>query len=1174
MRHFIRNGIIVLVAIVVSLWAVYPPEEKIRFGMDLSGGVTLLYPVQIEQGENADDVFSGMIQVLKDRIDPEGKLGITMVRQGRDRLEVTMPLPSERVKRLKEKYETELHALQDTPLTGDLLDLAVRATPEKREPEFRRLAGTDVSGPLVEQRVRLLREAAEAYDAAEMARARYEEARKAGLDDGLLDTLIEAAGAARESYDEARRAVLASVIQIEDVRRALELDDRSRVLPAARGQPMLRLDSPRKKALDRIYAGRRESSDPADAIVAAQLDKVLAAYNEYSLNRKTLDDPADLKRLLRGAGVLSFRISVDVGKHPEEASLRRQLREFGPRGVKYTESTQARWFKINKVDAWYKDAESMRNLFEDPAAYFAQYGGSGYVVDTHLDELYMLCWDAPGSRLTQDETLWKVSGARQGVDEIGRPSIVFQMDPPGGRALGELTGAHVGDQMAVLLDDQVYTAPNLNERISRSGMISGEFSREEIAYIVRVLSAGALQGKLAPEPISENVIAPEFGRDNLEAGLRSGVYAFIVGAVLIVGYYFFCGGIAVVALLVNALLLIGIMAIGRAPFTLTGIAGIILTFGMAVDANVLIYERMREEMQSGKDLRTCVRLGYSRAMSSILDGNLTNLITCVVLYYVGTPEIRGFALTMSIGVVTTLFTQLFITRYVFDLGTEVFKWKRTTMLPVAVPAITRALSPTVDWIRLRHVGYVISISLFVAAIALIAIRGEKLLDTEFRGGTSVTVTLSENPDGSRRTLKREDVASALREAVPADADPGVRALREADVIVIDPERDGITSSRFTIKSLASNGTLVRDAVVRALADDLDSRPGLRFVGAEESEGVRAPIHRIVRAQLGSNINRPEIPNNVPQFVGGLAVVLDSIDPPVALDELRDRITSLRNRLRTQPEFSASASRVIQVIPIAGNEQAMTSAVVVVRDPDVPSPTDSEWFAMRDGEWRLIRTALTETQTDLTIEAFSPAVARVFVARAVVAAAISTLLVIVYIWVRFSSLRFSLAAIITTLHDCVIAVGFIGLAEVVCEIAPGLAATLNLQPFRLDLTVVAAVLTILGYSLNDTIVVMDRVRENRGKLTYVDRKTANDSVNQTLSRTLLTGGTTMCSVVILYFMGGEGVRAFAYTLGIGILIGTYSSIAVAATFVWDRSSDRKPDGTDPALAALTSAPTKV
>jgi SecD/SecF fusion protein len=177
--------------------------------------------------------------------------------------------------------------------------------------------------------------------------------------------------------------------------------------------------------------------------------------------------------------------------------------------------------------------------------------------------------------------------------------------------------------MAVLLDDQVYTAPSLRSKIGRSGQITGSFSDAELRYIIRVLAAGSLQAKLSPEPISEVTLAPELGADNLAAGVRAGVISLIVIGGFMIVYYFGCGVIAVIALLVNALMILGLMSLNRAAFTMPGIAGVILTFGMAVDANVLVYERMREEIQRGVDLRNAVRLGFNKAMSSIVDGNVT-----------------------------------------------------------------------------------------------------------------------------------------------------------------------------------------------------------------------------------------------------------------------------------------------------------------------------------------------------------------------------------------------------------------------------------------------------------------------------------------------------------------------------------------------------------------------
>ena len=159
------------------------------------------------------------------------------------------------------------------------------------------------------------------------------------------------------------------------------------------------------------------------------------------------------------------------------------------------------------------------------------------------------------------------------------------------------------------------------------------------------------------------------------------------------------------------------------------------------------------------------------------------------------------------------------------------------------------------------------------------------------------------------------------------------------------------------------------------------------------------------------------------------------------------------------------------------------------------------------------------------------------------------------WVRFGSFRYSIAAIVTTLHDCLVAIGMVALATELYYHAPGLAGALKLSPFKFDLNLVAAVMTILGYSLNDTIIVLDRVRENRGRLPYASRRVINDSINQTISRTVMTSGSTLLAVLILYWYGGDGVREFAYTMFIGILIGTYSSIAVASPLVWVRAADR-------------------
>jgi SecD/SecF fusion protein len=364
---------------------------------------------------------------------------------------------------------------------------------------------------------------------------------------------------------------------------------------------------------------------------------------------------------------LDFRITVDPGKLPNEAELREQLHKRGPRNA---HGTDAAWFKINRIDGWYDNVKSLQALQADPVNYFRTYGNPGYVVEEYDGEYWMLCYTSEGNRLTRAEGDWSVSGSYESHDEYGRPSIAFSMDAAGASKLGSLTGRHLQDRMAILLDDQVYTAPTLQGQISSSGQITGNFSTPERQYIIRTLSAGSLQAKLSSEPIGESTLGPELGADNLRAGFKTGVVTFSVVAVFMVVYYFESGLIAVIALAYNLLMVLAIMALNRSAFTLPGIAGIVLTFGQAIDSNVLIYERMREEFLAGADMKTAVRLGFSRAFSSIVDGNVANLIICVVLYYFGTQEIRGFAITLGIGVVTTLFTALVVSRLIFTIFVE------------------------------------------------------------------------------------------------------------------------------------------------------------------------------------------------------------------------------------------------------------------------------------------------------------------------------------------------------------------------------------------------------------------------------------------------------------------------------------------------------------------------
>ncbi len=1148
MRHYVRNITIAFALILLSLWAAYPPSEKIGLGKDLRGGASLIYSVEIGSTENASEVIPQVIDVLKKRIDPNGLYEISIVRQGQDRIEITMPLPSDRVKELKKVFEDKLAELSVTSIDDADFERIMRLPTEQREARLREV------GQVSETVDAALRSAASAFDRAQQIRA---ELRLKDLNPDTpveeLDMLADAAAEAEIEYEVARDLALSTAISPEDIKRALERSTEKKSIRD--GEEYIEIPSERERALDEIREQYPEITD--------QLNEVIAAYDEYSANRRSLDDTADLKRLVQASGVLSFRITVDPqGRgntgitHPEEMRLRELLREKGPRQAS---ARDARWFKINKPDSWYDSVSSYNRMISNPAQYFYEYGGAGYVVEEYNGDYFMLVWDTRDLRITNDDSRWKVARAYQTADQLGRPAIGFEMDASGAARMGDLTGNNVGYRMAVLLDDEVYTAPNLNARISSRGIIEGDFSMEEINYIIRVLGAGSLQAKLSPEPLSESTLAPELGQDNLAAGIDAGKWALVIVSAFMLLYYLGYGFIAVLCLSANAILILGALSLSRASLTLPGIAGIILTFGMAVDANVLIFERIREELNAGLDLRQAVRLGYEKALSSIVDGNVTNLIVCLVLANVGTQEIRGFAITLGIGVVCTMISALFFSHIILVTLVDKLRFRKLSMLPMLIKPLERALNPNINWIGLRWISVFVSIFFVGLGITMVITQGSKMLDTEFRGGTQITLVFKHDPNNpeQRLTMQRPEVEEIVHQL--GENNIAIQPLRNAEILPINPESDGLTADTFTIKTTSPNRDQLGPAIVGAFRDMLDVPPPLNFQDAQAIESESAPVYPIIESRLGENINLPEVRNDVAEYVGGVAIVLKDISPAQSRDEILERMRITRQK----EDFSDIVGRKLDIIVLEGTPESITSAVIIVNDPTIDYFANAEvWESeVAQREWDLVSAALANSSDQLSVQSFSPAIAENFRATAFAAVMLSLMLILIYIWVRFGSVRYSAAAIVTLAHDVLIVIGLIAFAEILYEheaFAPVTRALL-IEPFKIDLNLVAAILTLIGYSLNDTIVIMDRIRENRGKLPYASKAVINKSINETISRTLITSGTTLLAILILYIDGGPGVHAFSYALFVGVLVGTYSSIAVASPLVWSRKrdlSDRK------------------
>ncbi|MEX0876157.1 MAG: hypothetical protein WD114_01750, partial [Phycisphaerales bacterium] len=471
MRHFVRNLTIAIAMLLLAAWAAFPPSETIGLGKDLRGGASLIYSVEIGSTETAGEVIPQVIDVLKKRIDPNGLFEISIVRQGQDRIEITMPLPSEGVKRLRQQFEAELDRLSVTSIDADEFERIMRQPKEARDAELARL------GEVSETVRTALAQAAVAFDTAQELRNQLSLMdQNPDIDEQILDELAGRAAEAEIEYEVARDTALATAISREEVKRALEQSTEQKSIRD--GDEYIAIPSPRQRALDRIRDQYPEIED--------QLDRVIAAYDQYSANRNSLDDTSDLKRLVQASGVLSFRITVDPqGRgntgytHPDEDRLREILREKGPR---LASSRDARWFKVNQPDSWYNSVSGFESMVADPSGYFYNYGSTGYVVEEYNGEYFMLAWDTRPLRITQDDGRWKVARAYQTADQLGRPAIGFEMDPSGANRMGNLTGENGGGFMAVLLDDEIYTAPNLNARITNQGIIEGEFSMDEINY--------------------------------------------------------------------------------------------------------------------------------------------------------------------------------------------------------------------------------------------------------------------------------------------------------------------------------------------------------------------------------------------------------------------------------------------------------------------------------------------------------------------------------------------------------------------------------------------------------------------------------------------------------------------------------------------------------------------
>lgn len=695
-------------------------------------------------------------------------------------------------------------------------------------------------------------------------------------------------------------------------------------------------------------------------------------------------------------------------------------------------------------------------------------------------------------------------------------AVSFSLNTRGGILFSNLTNQNQPStdgfqrRLAILLNGMIHSAPNINERIpSGNVQITGNFSQQDVDALISVLNAGALEVPLVEEPISEFTISPLLGIDVQQKGITAIIVSAVAVFAFMLIYYLAAGFIADLCLLLNLILVVGAMAFIEATFTLPGLAGLVLTIGMAVDSNVLIYERMREELKRGASLRMAIENGFDKALSAIIDGNVTTLITAVILYVIGSDQIRGFAVTLFIGLVMSLFSVLYFGHLCFVVG-ERKRWiKRLAMMQFVGET-------KFDFLRWRTAAFAFSGALILAGMVSLYVRGESNMDIDFTGGTMVTFEFQDKQE-------TDDVQRRLNEAFGGNV-----SLEQLTLTTDDPAMAG---RRFRIRT-----TETRQDEVRKKLNDAFSQPGHQLRKVTMEFGRPEPVPEKLAGAVAEKID-PE------RFAGGQTVNLEfsgGIAEGTVVDYLAQELEKLPGAAPGQKKYDAAHT----LIAMAGTEAAGKNA-----EGSGARYVKMQGFVAKDVDPADLAAALASMQARLAAEpvfdeinSFDTSVGDETKWDAFWAILASLVMIVIYMWFRFEKVYFGLAAVAALAHDVLVTLGSIALAAYLSRTPIG--SLLMLDDFKVNMGLIASLLTIVGYSLNDTIVIFDRIREVKGKNPHITYDMINLCVNQTLSRTILTALTVFLVVVILYIFGGDGIHVFAFSMIIGTITGCYSTIYIA------------------------------
>ncbi len=637
-----------------------------------------------------------------------------------------------------------------------------------------------------------------------------------------------------------------------------------------------------------------------------------------------------------------------------------------------------------------------------PAAVkFTKFAWQRVGADAEIVELYALRSNREGlPRISGDV----VSDAQDTFDQFGKPAVSMTMNTKGAREWERMTGDVYQNQtgIAIVLDNKVYTAPGVSSGPISGGRseITGDFTINETKDIANVLRAGKLPA--SAEIVQSEIVGPSLGQEAINSGFISFMIAMAFVLLWMIFYYGRAGLFADIALILNIVLIFGVLTSLGAVLTLPGIAGIVLTIGMSVDANVLVFERIREELRKGKGLALSISDGFSNALSSILDANITTGLTAVVLFLFGSGPIKGFATTLLIGILTSLFTAIFVTR----LFIEGYLNKKGRQLTFATP-LTANLISKVDFkfIASRKIAYAVSAVLILASLGSLATKGLQE-GVDFVGG---------------RTYQ-------------------IRFEQEVSPTEISTELNGVFGSGTNVKTFGGANQI---KVTTAYKVDVE--------GLEVDQEIQGKLFDVLQKYMAAGT--------------------------------------------TLEDF---------VAPEEGKDVGILQSVKV-------GPTIAD---------------------DIKKNAFLAIIG-------------SLTIVFLYILMRFRKWQFSLGAVTAVFHDVLIVLGVFSL-------------TSAFMPFNMEIdqAFIAAILTVIGYSLNDTVVVFDRIREIVNTKGWKKGTHVNEALNSTLSRTLNTSLTTLIVLLAIFIFGGESLRGFMFAMIVGIVVGTYSSLFIATPVMYDTLGKEK------------------